>query len=178
MVWPINMTEAQRQSGEHVEGAIRDELVELIDRYERPLFNFLAVLLGDRAAAQDCVQDAFLRAYEQLRRDRQVNAAWLYRVARNRAIDEMRRRKRVVPDPERIEAIVDRDGDHVVNPVQDALTQLSPDDRELLYLFDVDGFEAREIGIMLGITRNAVHVRVFRARERFRKVYRLTGEIS
>jgi RNA polymerase sigma factor (sigma-70 family) len=178
VVRPVDMTEAQRQPGEQVEGAIRDELVKLIDRYEKPLFNFLTVLLGDRAAAQDCAQDAFLRAYEHLRRDRQVNAAWLYRVARNRAIDELRRRKRIHPDPERIESIAGRDADQLGSPVHDVLEQLSAGDREILYLFDVDGFEAREIGAMLGISRNAVHVRVFRARERFRKIYRPAGAIS
>lgn len=176
MVRPVDMTEAQQQPGEYVEGAIRDEIIELIDRCEKPLFNFLAVLLGDHAAAQDCAQDAFLRAYEHLRRGRQVNAAWLYRVGRNRAIDELRRRKRLHPNPERIEAIAGRDTDQPSSPVRDALEHLSPDDREILYLFDVDGFEAREIGAMLGISRNAVHVRVFRARERFRKVYRPVGE--
>jgi hypothetical protein len=58
----------------------REQLVALLDRYERPLFSFLSVLLADRAAAEDCVQDTFLRAYEHLQRRREVTGTWLYRV--------------------------------------------------------------------------------------------------
>ena len=170
------MSQVDSRPFERVAEEIRDQLVGLMDRYERPLFNFLMVLLGDRDAAQDCAQDAFLRAYEHLRRGRQVNAAWLYTVARNRALDDVRRRRRVQPNLEKLEGIPEREAGEQAGPVRQALAQLSPSDRELLYLFDIDGFDAREIGEMLGISRNAVHVRVFRARERFRKIYRPTGE--
>jgi RNA polymerase sigma-70 factor, ECF subfamily len=175
---PASMSEAGRRFAVDAEEFLRDELVRLIDLYEKPLFNFLTVFLGDRDSARDCAQDAFLRAYEYLQRGRQVNAAWLYRVARNRAIDELRRGKRVQSDQERLEATADRDAGEHVGPVHHALAQLSPSDRELLYLFDIDGFDATEIGDMLSISRNAVYVRVFRARERFRKVYRSIGEPS
>jgi RNA polymerase sigma-70 factor (ECF subfamily) len=172
----MDMSEAECWPAGRVEEVVRDELIRLIDRYERPVFNFLAVLLGDRDTAQDFTQDAFLRAFEQLQRGRQVNVAWLYRVARNRAIDELRRRKRVRTDWERLEGIADGETGEHAEPVRKALAQLSPGDRELLYLFDIDGFDAREIGEMLGISSGAVHVRVFRARERFRRIYRPTGE--
>ncbi len=171
----MDMSDVECRPAGHVEEAVRDELVRLMDGYQHMLFNFLTVLLGDRDAAQDCAQDAFLRAYEHLQRGRQVNVAWLYRVARNRAIDELRRRKRVRADLETLEALADRDTGTLAGPVRRALAQLSPGDRELLYLFDIDGFDAGEIGETLGISRGAVHVRVFRARERFRTIYRPTG---
>jgi RNA polymerase sigma-70 factor (ECF subfamily) len=150
--------------------------VGLLDRYELPLFNFLAVLLGDRAAAEDCAQDTFLRAYENLQRNRPVTGTWLYRVARNRAVDELRHRGRVQAGSGELEAVPDCGGATAGSEVWRALRLLSAADRELLYLFDVDGFSAREIGNMLGIRPGAVHVRVFRARERFRSHYRLEGD--
>lgn len=174
----VDMSHADSRPFEAVREAGREQLVSLMDRYECPLFNFLMILLRDRDAAQDCAQDAFLRAYEHLQRGRQVNAAWLYRVARNRAIDDLRRRKRIRADLGQIERMADPDTSVLAGPVRQALAQLSPGDRELIYLFDIDGFDAREIGEMLGISRNAVHVRVFRARERFRKVYQSTGETA
>lgn len=174
----VDMSEAECRPAVHTESGPRDELVKLVDQYEKPLFNFLTVFLGDREAAQDCAQDAFLRAYEYLQRGRQVNAAWLYRVARNRAIDEIRRRKRIRSDLGTLADIAESDTAVRAGPAYHALALLSPNDRELLYLFDIDGFDAREIGEMLSISRNAVHVRVFRARERFRKVYRPAGETS
>jgi RNA polymerase sigma-70 factor (ECF subfamily) len=151
----------------------REQLVALLDRYERPLYSFLSVLLADRAAAEDCVQDTFLRAYEHLQRRRGVTGTWLYRVARNRAVDELRRRGRVQSH--------DAEGEIATGEVHAgdvglrALALLSAEDRELLYLFDVDGFSAREIGDMLGIKPGAVYVRIFRARERFRVHYRAGG---
>src|SRR5438270_13606600 len=77
----VDVSEADYRSTERVEEAARDELLKLIEMYEAAVFNFLTVLLRDRSAAQDCTQDAFLRAYERLRRGQEVNAAWLYRVA-------------------------------------------------------------------------------------------------
>lgn len=169
----VDMTEAECRVNASAQEAPRDELVRLMDRYEKPLFNFLRSLLGDRESAQDCAQDAFLRAYEHLQCGREVNAAWLYRVARNRAIDELRGRKRVRTDPESIEQRAGGEAYQAPGPVHHALARLSTGDRELLYLFDIDGFSAEEIGQMLGVSRNAVHVRVFRAKERFRNVYRI-----
>lgn len=174
----MDVTEAECRADASAQDAPRGELIRLMDRYEKPLFNFLRSLLGDRESAQDCAQDAFLRAYEHLQRDREVTAAWLYRVARNRAIDELRSRKRVRTDPESVEQRAGGAPYDALGPVHHALARLSVEDRELLYLFDIDGFAAADIGQMLGISRNAVYVRVFRARERFRKVYRPRGETS
>src|SRR5690242_17158149 len=70
------------------------ELDALMDRYEAPIYRFLAVMLGHREMAQDCTQDVFLRAYDQLRRHKPVTSSWLYTVARHRAMDEFRRRRR------------------------------------------------------------------------------------
>jgi hypothetical protein len=74
------------------EGEADAELVRLMNRYERSLYRFLYVLTGSQDVAMDCAQDAFVRAYDNLRRGRPVNAKWLYTVGRNRAMDEFRRK--------------------------------------------------------------------------------------
>jgi RNA polymerase sigma-70 factor (ECF subfamily) len=153
----------------------REQLVALLDRYERPLFSFISVFLTDRAAAEDCTQDTFLRAYEHLQRRGEVTGTWLYRVARNRAVDELRRRARMQSHDAETDGELAVTEAHADDPARLALTLLSVEDRELLYLFDVDGFSAREIGAMLGIKQGAVYVRIFRARERFRAHYRRVG---
>lgn len=73
---------------------------ELFERHQRPLLAYAAGILRDRGLAEDVVQDAFLRLVrcrEQLDPARGVSA-WLYRVARNRAIDLARKRKHEVLD--------------------------------------------------------------------------------
>lgn len=148
-----------------------DRLVELMDQFERPVYNFLVALVRDSDVALDCAQDTFLRAYENLRRGRPVNASWLYKVARNRAMDEFRRQKRVQPEMETLEQVPVHEATDEVLAVQAVMAELSPADREVLYLFDVAGFKTDEIGAMLGVRGSAIRQRLSRARERFRVIY-------
>src|SRR5947209_10690547 len=83
------------RSDAHGNDDFEDQLVELMNQFERPIYNFLLSLVREADVALDCTQDTFLRAYEHLRKKRPVNAPWLYKVARNRAMDEFRHRKRV-----------------------------------------------------------------------------------
>jgi len=156
-----------------IQASPEDELIDLMNRYEQPLSGYLLLLLGDRDAVRDCAQDAFLRAYEHLGRGRHVNAQWLYKVARNRAIDHLRRRQREQSEPEILETMATDDQaepDHIA-AIRLALRQLPGADREVLYLFTVDKFDTREIAAMLGIRPGAARVRLYRARERFRAAY-------
>jgi RNA polymerase sigma-70 factor (ECF subfamily) len=151
----------------------RDELTALMTRYEAPLCGYLRVILHDEDAVFDCAQDTFLRAYEHLERGKSVNSQWIYKVARNRAIDQIRRKTKmatyneVLNDlPAPVTAISDRD-----RRVRTALDLIEPTDRELLHLAIIDRFRTDDIAAMLGIRAGAVRVRLFRARERFRAVY-------
>ncbi|HLJ67064.1 MAG TPA: sigma-70 family RNA polymerase sigma factor [Chloroflexota bacterium] len=158
----------------HADGdeTAEDLLATLMVRHELPLFRFLYLQLGDADAATDCAQDTFMRAFEQLRRGAPVNAGWLYRVARNRAIDEHRRRRRQEPALARLALT----GGHAVSPEQGAVMReafagLEPDDRVVLYLLAVEGFSAADIAGMLGIKTGTARMRIHRARERFRLAY-------
>lgn len=150
---------------------IEDRLVQLMDEHERPIYNFLLAVLRDDDLALDCAQDTFLRAYEHLRRGRPVAPAWLYTVARNRAMDEFRKRRRTMNDLEGLERIPVPGPDESSLAVRQVLEQLAPADREVLYLFDVAGFKTDEIGAMLGVRGSAIRQRLSRARERFRLLY-------
>jgi RNA polymerase sigma-70 factor (ECF subfamily) len=144
------------------------DLVRLMNDYERPIYNFLLTLVRDGDVALDCTQDTFLRAYENLCKGRPVNAGWLYKVARNRAMDEFRKKRRVQPDQEELEQIAVHHHTDRQLAVRQVLDQLSSADREVLYLFDVAGFKTDEIGRMLGVRGSAIRQRLSRARERFR----------
>lgn len=148
-----------------------DELVHLMTEFERPIYTFLLTLVRDADVALDCTQDTFLRAYQNLEKGRPVNASWLYTVARNRAMDEFRRRKRVEPDEEALERQPVEHATDTVLAVRAVLESLSRADREVLYLFDIAGFKTDEIGAMLGVRGTAVRQRLSRARERFRIAY-------
>lgn len=51
-------------------------LVELMNRYQTPLLNFLLAIIGDHDLAHECAQETFVRAYDSLRRGKDVNRAW------------------------------------------------------------------------------------------------------
>lgn len=148
-----------------------DRLETLMQDYKRPLYNFLLVLTRNHDLALECTQETFVRAYENLRRNRAVNTQWLYKVARNRAVDEFRRHKREQSNLEILEDLPDMAGSGESVRVRRALDQLSPDEREILYLFVFDRFKTADIAQMLGIGPGAARMRISRARERFRLAY-------
>lgn len=147
------------------------QLVSLMQEHERQLYTFLLALLGDTDVAADCAQDTFLRAYEHLYRGRSVTVGWLYRVARNRAMDEFRRKRYVQCGGEKVEPLSPPDVVEIGVTVRLIMAQLPPQYREVLYLFSIAGFKTDEIGAMLGIRGSAVRQRLYRAREQFRLLY-------
>lgn len=151
---------------------VHEALAALLSRYERSLYTYIVVLVNDDELAADCVQDTFLRAYENLGRGRPVTGQWLYKVGRNRAFDEFRRRRKEGPRAEPPQDLTeDTSHQEQVRRVQRALSALSPSDREVLYLAEVDGFSGVEIAQMLGTTHGAIRMRLSRAHARFRRVY-------
>src|SRR5918999_1882703 len=83
--------------------AVRDgdigQLGVLFERYHGPVFDFLSRMTGDRLAAEDMVQDVFMRIlkYRGTFRDEGSFETWLYRIARNARADYFRHRPPVDP---------------------------------------------------------------------------------
>lgn len=141
-----------------------------MDQYETRLFRYAYALTGNDAIAQDCAQDAFVRAYNNLRKGKPVTATWLYTVARNLAMDEFRRRRRLRAGEEDLAAMpVEGIGEGTA--LRAAFARLSPDDRSVLYLLAVEGYSPEEIASLLGTTYGAVRMRISRARQRLRLAY-------
>lgn len=69
---------------------------QLAAQYERPLINFIAAYVGDLAAAEDLYQETFVRVIRSISdyRPEAGLATWIYTIARNLALDHLRRRKR------------------------------------------------------------------------------------
>lgn len=90
-----------------IDGADRYE--ELVERYHIGLIIHCEQLVGDRAGAEDIAQEAFVKAYFRLKEFEPAKArfsTWLYRIATNLAIDDLRRQRRRI-DVENIESIAE-----------------------------------------------------------------------
>lgn len=144
------------------------ELLAVLESHQDRLYNYLLSMLLDGDDAQDCLQDTFLRAHQQSLRGSGISGPWLYTVARHRAVDVLRSRGKVQRASADLAEVCDSWWDDRSQQAHDLLSILPAQEREVLYLFDVDGFSGEEISRLLGIRPGAVRARIFRARERVR----------
>ena len=133
-------------------------------------------LLRDRAAAEDVTALAFERAYRRRGRfdaARGSERAWLFAIARNAALDELRRRKRSATltfDPAADdEPAADGPAPEQRATVRAALAALDPRERELVALKFHAGLSNAEIGALLGISESNAGTKVHRALTKLRK---------
>jgi RNA polymerase sigma factor (sigma-70 family) len=141
------------------------------------LYAYVAGLLRDRSAAEEVTSQAFERAWRkrhQLNRRRGTPRAWLFGIARNAALDELRRRSRVAPgaDPA---AVAEK---HGVNPtetavdraaLQRAIDSLNGRERELVALKFFAGLTNGEIASVIRTSETNAGTRLHRVLEKLRR---------
>ncbi len=172
-------TQAHPKSGGRTSTQNSWERFELLYRSSRDdVFAYVATLLNDRAAAEDVTALAFERAYRRrttFDRRRGEERAWLFGIARNAALDELRRRKRLASltvDPEDVSETEDDDGAEVAlrrTAVRAALAQMAPRDREVIALKFHAGLRNAELAKVLGVSETAAGTLLYRAMEKLRK---------
>jgi RNA polymerase sigma-70 factor, ECF subfamily len=150
----------------------RDALRDLYVRYSGLVYRQVRAVVRDEHEAQDITQLVFIKLIRALPRydERQGPfSAWLLRVARNLAIDQVRRR-RPVPAEEvyALDAPCDDAAPDRAQALHDALAGLSSDQREVLVLRQIMGLGPREIARRLDRTEGSVHALHHRARAAMR----------
>jgi RNA polymerase sigma-70 factor (ECF subfamily) len=148
-----------------------EQVGELFLELEVRVGRYLAQMVGDRALAEDLLQDTFhdaLRARDRLGEVHNPEA-WLYGIARHRALAALRRRRRFHRALARLERgfrwSIEEEPD--VLEVRELLERaLRPDERALVILRYLHGFEAPELADMTGRTPDAVRQQLSRARRK------------
>jgi RNA polymerase sigma-70 factor, ECF subfamily len=155
---------------------------ELIRHYDEGLRALAYRLLGDRDRMDDALQEAYLKAFRALPKFRgdATLGTWLYRIAYNACLDELKRTRDVVPldsvrehldpRPTVAEALSTR------SSLARALTQLSLEDRATVMLVDAEGFDYDSAATILGVPSGTVASRLNRARVLLRRS--LTGRME
>ncbi|MBI4914293.1 MAG: RNA polymerase sigma factor [Acidobacteria bacterium] len=155
----------------------------LLERYQRPIFNFVYRFYGNYDLAQELTQETFLRCYQFLKSydPKRKFSTWLYTVAKNLCIDELKKRKSAnevalddamtAVEAKGAEGMAERSAQLQCIRREDdfrlleALQELPADARTVLLLHYFQGLSYQEIGESLSLPVSTVKIRIFRAKK-------------
>jgi len=159
----------------------KESLEVLYQRWKRPIFGFALRLLGRRADAEDVAAEVFVKLAEgrNIFRPEAKFSTWIFTVARNLAIDKIRKNKKMTSsDTENSEPMNLQD--QTLNPQEQlaakdlgevigrAVRALPPPQDEILVLREYQHMSYGEISEVTGYSIEKVKVTIFRARETLR----------
>lgn len=164
---------------------------ELVVKYQNKIYALAYRYMGNEEDAYDMTQESFIKAYRSLRSFKGDSSfgTWMYRVATNVCLDELRRRKRRIVSLSLDEPLATRDGDEVEKEIpdtsptadiiyeqkelsqyiQDVLNGMKPDHKTTIILRDIMELTYEEIAEVLNCNVGTVKSRLSRARESLRK---------
>jgi len=163
----------------------------ILSRYQKPIFSFIYHFFQDPALCEDLTQETFLRAYRFIQSFRLAEkfSTWLFSIARNLCIDELRRMQKgaTVPidavDPE----ILVHEGDSAGNPAQSfirgeegellhrAIARLPEKYRSCIILFYFQEMSYEEISRVMKISQSNTKILLFRGKKMLYELYRKDG---
>lgn len=170
-----------------------DAFGQLVDRYQQKVYNIAFRMTNSHEDALDLAQESFLRIYRAIASYKGESAfsTWVFRIASNVCLDEMRKKKRQPRIALSTDSLVaGEEGDYAIefasgeasNPEQhllqgemrreitQALNTLSEEHRVVLVLRDIEGYSYEEIADMLGVNIGTIKSRLNRARLALREV--------
>ncbi len=162
--------------------------VGIYNRYKGPVYAFCLKMLNDAEQAQDCMQDTYLRVYEN--RDRLLNSSafksWLFTIARNQCLNRIRRNKRHIGFSDEIErriSVADTpmsrmEKNEQIRFVGTYIDRLKPEYREVLILREYQNLTYEEIAAVTRTTVSSVKSRLFKARKKFALLLTKVAELE
>ena len=163
----------------------REAFGQLACKYQDRLYSTLTYLVGCPIEAEDLVQEALLRALSKLDTFRNESSfyTWLYRIARNLMISKQRRKAPTfcgrleeqagLPHQEGETPFQKLQRERKAQQTRWALTQLDEDQRTILVLREIEGFDYQTIADVLNIPPGTVRSRLHRARSQMRRRLRI-----
>ncbi len=162
-------------------------LERAMEQYGKAAYNFAYRLTANEADARDLTQEAFIRVYRAWRSFEPGTSflSWMYRIITNLHRDELRRKKgrfqEELPEdnapqdfggakPLATDPIEDYMAGQLGGPLARALSLLSPDQRQVIVLADIEEYSYQEIADIMGCSIGTVRSRLHRARALLRRL--------
>lgn len=164
----------------------REAFRQLVEQYERRVFNIITPLIGDPEEADDITQEVFIKVYRSLSSFRGTAqfSVWLYRITVNLCLDRLKHRRRR-PEAVSLDRLLEQaegeldvlfrdsspdaaetlDQARLQHTVQAMLNTLTPEHRLVISLKDLEGYSQEEIAAILNCPVGTVKSRLTRARE-------------
>ena len=162
----------------------QDAFRELLRRYERPVYALVVRMVHDPSLAEDLAQEVFLKAFRSLAGfdPQRKFASWLFKIAHNTTIDQLRRRAvetepletggdddrldplATVADPRAATPEAERQRTELGRALERAVAGLRPEYREAVLLRFQEGLAYEEIAEVLGVPLGTVKTHLHRAR--------------
>lgn len=173
----------------------KEMLEELYRRYGQEIYRYLFAICRDRFAAEDILQEVFCKALLSLCSSHVNARAWLYMVARNLLLNEMKKQKRQIYSEEPKKGAADRmkSSDSIPDEspeeqmlkkeeseiLRQALLSLDIRKREILFLNYFEHFTLKEAAVIMGISYENARILSMRAKRELRRIMEVNGyEIS
>lgn len=160
----------------------------LVRRHQKPLFNYILKLVGNRDDAADLSQRVFIRCFKSLKKLKEKDKfnSWLYSIAVNQVRDHWRKRKEILslddegegvspaenltdssPEPDKLAESESR-----AELVRKALHMLPPEQKEVLVLKIYQDLKFTEIAEIIGAPLNTVKSRLYYGLSAMRKIFK------
>lgn len=161
---------------------------QLFHKYQERVYSTALRMMNNQDDAMDLTQDIFLKAYQNIGKFRFTSAfsTWLYRLAVNLCIDELRKRKKIGNPVPLEEALSESDGntpeDNVISSdterqVWEAINSLKEKDRAIIVLRDIEGLSYKEIAEVFKCSLGRVKSRIHEARQKLKMILEKETEL-
>ena len=170
-----------------------DAFSEIIEKYEKMVYNLSYRIFNNTSDAEDMTQEAFMKIYKNLNKcqGKQSIKTWVYTITYNTCIDEVRKKKGKnnisldmdiegeensfslnmpsdEPTPE--SALIEKEG---LLEIEQAINSLNEVNKSLIFLRDIKGFSYNEISEIMGLNIGTVKSRLNRARNMLKNMIKI-----
>ncbi|MDD3678979.1 MAG: RNA polymerase sigma factor [Patescibacteria group bacterium] len=159
----------------------------LVDRYQEKIFNYAKRIVSDPDLAEDITQESFIAAYSNINSfdPKRKFSSWLYRIAHNKAINEIRKRKKIIFLDEKIPIESDENSKKITNEIDRKKAKILLEKKldiipikykETLTLRYFENLSYEEISDILKIPVSTVGIRIKRGLEKLKKITNISPE--